>query len=360
MRIMMISQFSMPLPSPSDRIFAPGIIFSSIAEGLRAKGHEISVYAPADSKFSFDFISEGINSVHSLGIENHRERYYRASQHEMYMTTKAFESFQKGGYDLMHLDAFRIAPYFSNHVSGPITCTYHGIPDSNNDLKYDLDRLRQKRYYDKIKFVALSDHQIQNGGEYFNFIDKIPHGIDTSKFHFNPNPSDTLLFAGRLVEGKNPHLAIAIAENCGKHIKLVGDIDISSDYYVNHLKQYENNSHIKFCGHVEYSQMYEYFGRAQALLFPITWDEAFGLVTIEAMACGTPVIAFDRGPMREIIKDGVTGFVVPEGDILAMTEAVKKIGQIDRAACRRHVEESFSQRIMVDKYENLFRALSSQ
>lgn len=358
MKILMVSQVSSPIPSPSDKIFAPGMICYNLARGLKEKGHEVKIYASEDSdKSELTIEGLGINSNNSLsGMDINLQRQ-RLVQHELFSISAAFQEFRVGGYDLLHLNSFPIASYFSDFVDGPITCTHHGIPDENNDLRLDIDKIRQKKYLDRIKFIAVSENQRRLGQEYFNYAATIHHGIEPQNFAFNPEPSDALLFAGRMIEGKNPHLAICAALKAGCPINMVGPLDQNSDYCQKILKEYNGDSRVNFCGHAKYDKMSEHYGNAKALIFPITWDEAFGLVMIEAMACGTPVIAFNRGPVKEIIKEGVTGFVIPEGDVEAMADAIKKIGQIDRHNCRKHVEENFSTEKMVAGYEDFFSTL---
>jgi len=360
MKILMLGQTSMPIPSPKNKIFAPGMIFNSIAEGLQKKGHEVTIFASSDSSSRVKTIHKNIPSTHSLNIQDTKERTYRSYQHQMYIASEAIKEYQSGKYDLLHLDEFRVAPYFSEFVEGPITCTYHGTSDKDNDLKFDLDKLRQKKYYKKIKFIAVTEKQRELGLDYFNFVETVHHGIDMSSFDFSDKASDRLVFVGRMIKNKNPDIAINVASKSNVPIDLVGDYSDQDNYYNQKVKPKIDGKKIKFIGHVLYTNMDNIYRNAKALLFPITWDEAFGLVVIEAMACGTPVIAFDRGAMKELIVDGVTGFIVKEGDIDGMVEAVKKIDTIDRKKCREHVEKNFSEEIMVAGYEKVFKKIINQ
>ena len=354
MKILMLAQTSMPLPSPKDKIFAPGIIFTNIAIGLNKRGHDVTVMAASDSKVKTKLLDYKIPSSYSLNLMDASDRTYRSAQHQMYLTSEAIKEFKVGEYDLLHLDEFRVAPYFSEFVDGSVTCTYHGIPAKDHDLKFDLDILRQKKFYDKINFIAVADKQRELGSEYFKFAGRVHHGVDTLKFKFSKRGGDRLAFVGRLVEGKNPDIAIEIAKNSNYSIDLYGDYDEENEYYKSKIEP-QIGEDVGVKGHIHFLKMSNVYQNAKALLFPITWDEAFGLVVIEAMACGTPVIAFDRGAMKELIVDGVTGFVVKEGDIKAMIEAVKNIDKIDRQKCREHVEKNFSLEKMVSGYEDVFK-----
>jgi len=274
----------------------------------------------------------------------------------MFIASEAIKEYRTGKYDLLHLDEFRVAPYFSEFVKGPITCTYHGTPSKEHDLKFDVDIIRQKKYYDRIKFIAVADKQIELGSEYFNFIGRVHHGIDLENFKYSSKGGDNLVFVGRLIEGKNPDTAIEIAKKAGIGIDLFGDYDKTSEYYKNKIEPaIEKGVNIK--GHIHFTKISKAYRNAKALLFPITWDEAFGPVVIEAMACGTPVIAYDRGAMRELIVDGVTGFIVKEGNTDGMIAAVKNIDSIDRKKCREHVEKNFGKEKMARGYEKIFERL---
>lgn len=353
MKILMLAQSNMPIPSPKDEIFAPGVIFNSIAEGLKSKGHNVTVFASSDSRSKVKTESFGIKSTYSTGLLGIKDRFYRANQHQMYLASEAFHEYRDGDYDLMHLDEFRVAPYFSEFIKGPITCTYHGIPARDHDLRFDLDVLRQKRFYGRIKFIAATNKQRELGSDYFNFVETIHHGIDVNKFKFSKNGGDNLVFVGRLIKGKNPDVAIEVAKKSGYGIDLFGTYDKKSDYFVKQIKPSIKNN-IRVRGHIPFSKISTAYQNAKALIFPITWDEAFGLVVIEAMACGTPVIAFNRGAMKELIIDGVTGYIVEEGDISGMIKAIRKIESIDRKKCREHVENNFTLEKMVDNYEKTF------
>lgn len=351
----MLSQFGLPLPSPKDKIFAPGIIFTAIAQGLKQRGHEVTLYTPADSVVpGVKINSFGIKTAHyhakELGEDGFR---YHHTQHTLYLASKAFLDYSSGKYDLMLSDTFPIISYFSEFVSGPIVCIHHGVASKEHDLKYDIDRIRQKRYYDRIKFVAITNKQRQMGKEFFNYIETIHHGLDLKQFKFSPSPSKDLLFLGRINPRKGTDIAIDVTLETGRKLEIWGDHQ-NDDYWKQKVEPKINNDNIRYRGHCEYNRVGEVYGQSKALLVPISWDEPFGLVVIESMACGTPVIAFGRGSIPELIVDGVTGFVIEPGNKKAFVEAVKKIDQIDRKKCREHVEKFFSFERMVDDYGKLF------
>ncbi len=351
----MVSLTSCPIPSPKEQIFAPGIICYELAKGLKKRGHQIKVFAADDSrKDEIDIEGCSIKSTFSQKNLSAEIKNYRIRAHEIFAISAAFEEFKKGGYDLLHLNSFPISAHFSDFVDGPITCTHHGAPTEDHDLKTDIDKIRQKKYYDRIKFIAISSKQRELGKEYFNYVATIHHGIDLNSFKFNPTPSGDLAFVGRILEMKGPDVAIKAAFKSKRKINIVGDHSDETYWQEKIFPLIKNNKNVKYEGHIAFNKIGDVYSRAKALLVPIAWDEPFGMVVIEAMACGTPVIAFNRGSMSDLIVDGVTGFLIKPGDFDGFVKAIGKIGQIDRKKCREHVEKNFSLEKMVDEYEELF------
>lgn len=367
MKILIVSQHGNAFtPCPKKRISAPSVLLYNLAKGLRKKGHQVKVYTAADSKKG-DFAIEdmGIKSTYFYRNFDEKACSYRINQHELYAISSAFEEFAKGNHDLLVLDSFVRASYFTNFVKGPILAIHHGIPQQNHDLKFDLDYLRQKRYFNRIKFIAISRKQKDLGKKYFNYFTVIHHGIDLNLFKFNPKGDKNFLYAGRLREYKQPDLAIKVIIAADQKINLIGDTDKTREdkYWIEILEPLikKCQKKVNFIGYVPYCEMEKYYAKAKALIFPIDWEEPFGLVMIEAMACGTPVIAFRRGAVPEVIVDGKTGFICPPNDFQCMVKAVKKIAAMPekeyltmRKNCREHVEKHFSLERMVDDYEKVF------
>jgi len=179
------------------------------------------------------------------------------------------------------------------------------------------------------------------------------HGMPLDR-SFVAQPDDYLAFLGRLSPEKQPEVAIEVAKRVGMPLKIAAKIDDNDrDYVEQVVRPLLDDPLIEFIGEVEDDRKAAFLGGARALLFPIDWPEPFGLVMIEAMACGTPVIARPCGSVPELVEDGRTGFV---GDTVEdLVEAVKRIDTIDRAECRRHVERRFSVPRMADDYEALYR-----
>lgn len=188
-----------------------------------------------------------------------------------------------------------------------------------------------------------------------NYVATVYNCVDTQKYTFNSNLGDYLLMVGSIGRHKNQGEAIRVAKELGMKLILAGKI--RDQGYFEEIKKDIDGEQIKLVGEINFAEKLKLYQNAKAFLFPIQWEEPFGLVLIEAMACGTPVIAFNRGAVSEVVKDGLTGYVVDNHS--QMIEAVKRISSIDRAACRKHVEENFTVGKMINGYEKALQKLIS-
>lgn len=369
MKIAMLASNRRPIPSPSDLIFAPGVIIYELTEGLVRKGQEVTLFAPEGTKTSARLVTAGTRSLYDdfageedfaqKRIENLEKYWTMDVQYELLMTSTAFEFIKKNQFDIVHCHKTLHEIYFSKFINAPCLFTIHDAAE--REAGNDIDILRLKKYAKETYFVSISNAQ-RIGLDYLNFIDTVYNGIDLKNFEFSTG-GETILFAGRLNAGKGLDKAVEIARMSGKPLNIAGDIvpTIEGQKFYNKVKESFNNQ-IKFLGHTAYSQMTDLYRQSKILLFPIKWNEPFGLVMIEAMACGTPVVAFGRGSVPEIVKDGETGFICPPDDLDCMIKAVKKIYdmpedryQAMRQACRKHVEENFTVEKMVDGYERAYQ-----
>lgn len=196
------------------------------------------------------------------------------------------------------------------------------------------------------KIITISNAQRKNYPD-LQYLATVYNGVDTEKFPFNDKPQDYLFMAGSIGRHKNQGAAIRVAKKLRAKLILVGKIR-DQDYY-QEIKKDIDGEKIKWLGEVSFEEKVKLYREAKAFLFPVLWQEPFGLVMIEAMSCGAPVIAFNRGAISEVLINNKTGFVV-ENDS-QMIEAVRNIDSIDRHACRRHIEENFTIERMVDGYE---------
>jgi len=219
-------------------------------------------------------------------------------------------------------------------------------------------------YYKNAYFVSISDKQREQLPD-LNYVSTVYHGIELDKFGFNLTPENNLGFLGRTNPLKGLDVAINVAKQTNKKLVIGAredKDDLSKKFFAEKIRPNIDNKNIVWLGERDAKQKVELLKNSKALIFPINWEEAFGLVMIEAMACGTPVIAFKRGSVPEVVVDGKTGFICPAGDIGAMNEAVERIFEMSakeyqemRKNCRRHVEEKFTVEKMADGYEKVYQ-----
>jgi glycosyltransferase involved in cell wall biosynthesis len=240
-----------------------------------------------------------------------------------------------------HLDCFHL-PLFTDLANRTLT-TMHGRQDIR-----DLRALH--RYYPKYPLVSISQAQ-RRPLPHLNWIRTIHHGYPINQYRFSPvAKGGYLAFLGRIAPEKGVDRAIEIARQVGMPLRIAAKVDsVNRDYFETRIEPLLNESGVEFLGEIGEDAKSEFLGAAYALLFPISWPEPFGLVMIEAMACGTPVIAFGQGAVSEVIQDGTTGFVVQTVDEAA--EAISRLDTINRAVVRATFECRFSVDIMAGNYE---------
>ncbi len=203
-------------------------------------------------------------------------------------------------------------------------------------------------------FISISENQRRDAPD-LQFCSTVYNGVDPTKFAFSDSHEDYLIFAGRINAQKGVKEAIEVAKQTNRRLLIIGLVAEENQEYFNQYVKPHLNDKILFLGFMEQDQLIKYYQKATALLFPIQWEEPFGLTMIEAMACGVPVIALRRGSVPEVIVHGKTGFICDH--VQDMVDAVNNIGQINRKDCRKHVEQHFAIRNMVNGYERAFRAI---
>jgi glycosyltransferase involved in cell wall biosynthesis len=254
-----------------------------------------------------------------------------------------------------HLDYWGFP--LARHSGVPVVTTLHG--------RLDLPELQPlyRRFRD-VPLVSISDAQRQPVA-WANFVATIHHGIEVDQFTFTPGPGQYLAFLGRIAPEKGLDTAIRVAQRAGwplriaarKPLRQASDPNVRADWehYHREVKPLLEQDHARLVGEVDGQAKDQFLGQAAALLFPIRWPEPFGLVMVEALACGTPVIALRAGSVPEVIEHGVTGYICDSEDELV--EAIGRIGELDRARCREATERRFSPRRMAEQYEHLYAQL---
>jgi glycosyltransferase involved in cell wall biosynthesis len=310
------------------------LVTSLLTEALVARGVDVTLFATQDS------VTAGtLDGVVPRGYEE--DPSIDAKVWEYRHLAHLFE--RAGAFDLIHNQADFPAHAFANLVDTPMVTTIHGF-SSNRILPM------YKPFEDRIHYVAISDADRHPD---LRYAATIHHGIRLDEFAFDAKGSDDLLFFGRMHPDKGAAEAIHVALSTGRRLNLYGIVQ-DQGYFDREVAPHLGER-IVYHGAVGGAERIRALGKAKALLHLINFDEPFGLSVIEAMACGTPVIAVRRGSMPEIVSDGETGVLV-ESAGEAIT-ALTLVEGIDRSACRRAVEERFSVEAMADRYQALYRCI---
>jgi len=244
----------------------------------------------------------------------------------------------------------RALPLALSHPKVPVFYTLHDPIYSWKTEVFSMFASPNQHY------ISISDAQ-RKPAPNLNYAATIYNGIDLGAFPFSGSHDDYLLFIGRLQPEKGLAEAVQIARMTGEKLLIIGP-PVTGEYWDKKVTPYLGDK-IQYLGFMPREKLFKYYQRAKATLVPIQWEEPFGLILTESMACGTPVIAFEKGSVPEIVIDGKTGFIIKDNNLEAMAGAVKKIGEINRADCRKHVEQNFSIQKMVDGYEKVFLKIVS-
>ena len=247
-------------------------------------------------------------------------------------------------FDIIHNNFDFLPLSYSGLVKTPVVTTIHGFSSPSILPVY-------KKYNAGSHYVAISE---SDKSPELDYIATIHHGIDVAQFPFSGAESDYLLFFGRIHPDKGVYEAIQVAQHVGMKLVIAGIIQ-DQDYFTSQVEPYIDGTTVDYLGSVGPDQRADVLGQALALLHLISFDEPFGLSLIESMACGTPVIAFDRGSMPEIIRDGETGFIVR--DIEGAINAVAAVETIDRSICRADVESRFTSTRMARDYVRVYEKI---
>ena len=310
-------------------------VASLITEGLVARGHDVALFATQDSQ-----TSGKLHAVCPRGYEEDRALIPKVW--ECLHISELFE--HADAYDMIHNNFDFLPLTYTGLSTTPVVTTIHGFSSPGILPVY-------KKYNGKAFYVSISD---ADRSPDLDYIKTIHHGLDIRQFDFQSAPDDYLLFFGRIHNDKGARQAIEIARACNKKLVMAGIIQDQA-YYDQHIAPYMDNDKVVYIGSVGPVERNRLLGKALALLHPIQFDEPFGLSVIESMACGTPVIAFDRGSMPELIENGISGFLVDNVD--EAIERVARIEKIDREACRLNVERHFTVERMIDEYIQVYEMI---
>ncbi len=307
-------------------------VASTVAEGLVEEGLQVTLFATGDSH-----TNGKLASVIPQGYEENRELDAKVCEclHISHLMERADQ------FDLVH-NHFDFLPLtYSALISTPMVTTIHGFSSPRIIEVY-------KKYNSINYYVSIS---YANRAEQLNYVTNIYHGIDPGFFTYNPQPDEYLLYFGRIHQDKGTFEAIQIARQAGFPLIISGLIQ-DQQYFQEKVMPWLGDN-IKYLGNANPAKRDFLLGNAKALIHPINFDEPFGLSVVEAMTCGTPVVAFNRGSMQELIVPQKTGFLVD--NVHQAVEVIPDINLIERSACRNWALSQFSKNKMVQGYKKLFQ-----
>ena len=313
-------------------------VISLLTEELVKRGHDVTLFATGDSKTSANLVPVWPKSLWRAKL---------ATPHAAFSLLYHEILSRQNEFDIIHDHCeFYTAP-FSKFLKPPIISTVH------HPMYEEMIILFKK--FPNINYVAISKNQKRTASG-VNFTKIIYNGIPLERYIFQEKPKNYLLWISKITREKGISQAIEVAKKTGEKLIIAGIIPKEQqDYFEYRVQPMIDGKQIQFVGAANFEKKVELFRNAKALLYPIQRSEPFGLVVVESMACGTPVIAFKKGSMPELIRDGKTGFLVnTQTDMIA---ALKKINQIERIDCRRHVGRKFGLKKMVNKYEALYNTI---
>jgi glycosyltransferase involved in cell wall biosynthesis len=321
-------------------------VVASLCDALVDLGHDVTLFASAESRTKAKLVAARAHAIRldpdplKSDVAAHLSMLQEVKHRARHFEVLHFHI------DLLHL------PMFEQDAHRTVT-TLHG--------RQDLQDL-QKAYaqWPAFGLVSISDYQ-RTPVPFANWLGTVPHGLPPAAFQLSETPAGDcpggyLAFIGRISPEKRAEVAIAIAQRARIPLKIAAKVDaVDREYYESTVRPLLDDPLIDFIGEIDEDQKSAFLGNARALLFPIDWPEPFGLVMIEAMACGTPVIAFKNGSVPEVIDDGVTGFIVRS--IEQAVAAVEGLGEIDRETVRATFEQRFTAERMAHDYLNIYRSL---
>jgi glycosyltransferase involved in cell wall biosynthesis len=363
------------------RIYAPRTVTLQLVEGLVTRGHDVTLFSSPDIQTKAKLIG---GSAELLKADLPRDKFMDRERLTEYVVQSAVEvrSFysielinkalvasNKEKFDIIQTQADEMFLFpFREQFLSPVVFTLHDNLPRPESFDY--------WFYNKYKnynYISISNSQIR-GEPQLNVVGNVYHGLDSKKYTPSFEKGSYLAYFGRLLIKKGPDIALRIAKELNEPLKIASDkTHFNTDFVKENILPFIDGKTIEQVAYkVSAQEKSDFLNQAKALLLPLSWEEPFGLVMIEAMACGTPVIAYNRGSVSEIVKDGVTGFIIDPDDeerpgrgsfvikqkgVEGLKEAVKRISEIDRRKCQEHVETHFSVEKMIDGYETIYKQL---
>ncbi len=336
MRIAMVAPLELRVPPLG--YGGTELVVSLITEELIRRGHEVTLFASGDAVTSARLVSVVPAFLRGTGREK--------GVLNLLNLVSCLE--RSGRFDIIHNHNQSEGLAVANLTDTPMLTTFHSTVTDEQSLLLD----RYTGWHNAISESAGSLLPRRD-----RFAGVVLNAIDVESYPFNGSRREPhLLFLSRMSPEKGAHLAIEVARRLGRRLILAGNVDDpDEEYFHRRIAPFLDGDMVRYVGEADHHQKRDVLSRAACLLAPITWDEPFGLFMIEAMACGTPVVAYRRGAASELVEHGKTGFVVDSVD--EMAEAVQHVDQIDPRTCRQHVAERFDVPRMTDDYLALYERI---
>jgi len=322
---------------PPIRYGGTELFIANLACGLHARGHQVTVYANGDSKLPCPVKWRYAHS--DWPVRDAVRSELKNLDHLAWAVQDASSMV-----DIVHLNDVAAAP-FTRFTDLPVVLTLHHPHEPALSEQYSR--------YPEIHYIAIANWLARQ--EPMPRLDVVHHGIPLDDYTCSSEKDDYVAFLGRIAPCKAPHLAIQAARAAGVRLKIAGEIQpIFQDYWEQHVAAHLDGRRIEYVGEADSVQKNQLLSRARALLFPIQWEEPFGLVMIEAMACGTPVLAFAGGAVEEIVQNGVNGWICRDVEDMAQ-RIVEDLPT--SASCRNSVIRQFTLDHMVDRHLSIYERL---
>ncbi|MEA1929492.1 MAG: glycosyltransferase family 4 protein [Patescibacteria group bacterium] len=308
-----------------------------LINGLKEMSHRVSLYGAGDSDIDCELVSAYPTALTSdEDLSENLQKYYTNL-----LISKCYQDAAK--FDIIHSHFTLLSAFFAPLVSTP---TIHSVHSPISAKTQPILEALPDNYY--VSFSWAQRQQMPS----LNWIANIYHGVDTNQFEFNDKPDDYFLYLGRITEEKGVHLAIEAAKKAGVPLVLAGHSYPNEGYWHKKIEKYIDGKNVKYVGETNFYEKIQYLRKAKGLLFPTQYPEVFGCVMIEAMSCGTPVIAWKNGSVPEVIADGRSGYVVESVD--EMTKAINAVDKLSRRNTRYRAEALFSVEKMVSGYAKVY------
>ena len=318
-------------------------VVSYLADELARQGHSVTLFASGDSRAPGELVRICPEALRWASGWTEPLVWHLLMLEQVAQRATDF--------DVIHFHVSHVHLSLARRLHTAHLTTMHGRLDLP-----ELDPLY--REFSDIPVVAISDAQ-RRPLLHANWIGTVYHGLPSAQLRFCPKPEGYFAFLGRVSREKRVDRAIAIARACGCRLRIAAKVDpADAEYFEREIRGLLDDPLVEFIGEIGEAEKSDFLGGATALLFPIDWAEPFGLVMIEALACGTPVIAFRGGSVVEVVEDGITGFVVDT--VEQAIDAARRVGALDRRACRTAFEQRFSAGRMASQYVQLYHQVIDQ